>query len=165
MQSKEEIEKSYETPDPWNYSGTMDDMIRRHYVVSVANMLRPAALRVIDLCAGEGWLTTMLPGAEIHAIELSDNAAARFPKNVKRVLSPIGKYDLVVATGYCYPHYNLDQIISYMRAAARAGSVIITSNIEPWEHLPTVAKIPGTQIFEASFPYREWKQKLRVFTV
>lgn len=170
MQSKHDLERHYEKPDPWGYKKREDDSRRKHYLISIASMLCPLEFgnykRAIDICCGEGWITGSLPaGDEIHGIELSDNAASRFPPHVKRVAEPEGKYDLVVATGCLYAHYDWQQIVRHIIKASAQYSIIILSNIEPWEHAEAVKRIPGKQIFEARFPYNEHHQKVRAFLV
>lgn len=116
----------------------------------------------LDLGAGEGWITKDLPAYERWGYELSDNAAARFPPAVKRVLEPAGKYDLVVATGVLYGHYDWRKMLRIIRE--RASRIVLTCHIKSWE-LAAVAEVPGMQIIDFEFPYRDWTQKLRVFEI
>lgn len=116
--------------------------------------------RALDIGAGEGWITQFLPAIDRHGIELSDVAASRFPGHILRVHEPDGQYDLVVATGVLYKHYNNKQMLSWINAAAT--NIVLTCHIEDWE-TDAVLDIKGRQIFEARFPYREFTQKLRIF--
>lgn len=104
-----------------------------------------------------------MPADEIHGYEISDNAAARFPKNVTRVLDPQGKYDLVVATGVLYPQYDWDHFVNLIKA--HASNIVLTSNIKSWEVMAAILTIPGKEIFSAEFSYRDYVQKLRIFDV
>ena len=99
MQSKEELEEWYKTPDPWAYQITEDDAKRKEIILE---MLPYNYQRALDIGCGEGFITANLPAADIHGIEISDTAASRFPWNVKRVLEPVGVYDLVITTGTLY---------------------------------------------------------------
>lgn len=170
MQSKDEIEKSYEKPDPWGYQSSSEDKKRKNYLVGLAGLFCRFDYGIygsgLDICCGEGWITGSLPVGEIlEGIELSDTAAARFPPHVKRVSAPRMKYDFVMATGCLYPHYDWRQIVLHINRATKSGSIILISNIEAWEHQQAIESITGRQIFEARFPYNEHHQKVRVFEV
>lgn len=167
MQTKEEIEKSYETPDPWGYTKNPDDKRRKELILQIIEMFTGGVWKKgLDVCCGEAWITKDLPCSEIHGIEISDTAASRFPQNVKRVHAPDGDYGLILATGCLYGHYNWKEIVWNIRTAASGGNcLIVVSNIEAWEVKEAINLIPGKQIFEARFPYREFHQKLRIFEV
>lgn len=94
MQAKKELEQWYKGIDPWGYTSTQDDFDRRTYITETANQYSPE--RVLDIGAGEGFITKLLKSNNIEAIELSDKAASRLPENVKRVKKPAGKYDMIV---------------------------------------------------------------------
>ncbi len=163
MQPKEDIEKSYETPDPWGYQTNPED--KKRYM-AIMGLIRTQGIfwaRAIDICCGEGWITSRLPAKVIHGIEISDNAAARFPQSMTRVHKPDGKYELILSTGCLYAHYDWKAIVGHIREAATRGSVIVISNIESWELKEAVAMIPGKQFLEARYPYNEHYQKARVF--
>ena len=165
-QPKSEIEKAYETPDPWGYKTSAQDHVRKQTLLGVIEIFMGTMFeRAIDVCCGEGWITEDLPAVTIHGIEISDNAAARFSSYVKRVDGPIGKYGLVLATGCLYNHYDLFSIIDHIREASGPGTLIVTSNIETWEKPEAITLLSriGRQVFEARFPYNEHHQKLRVF--
>ena len=71
MQSKEELESWYKTEDPWKYKITQDDKTR---LENVLDFLSPNTYeKILDIGCGEGFVTTNLPGKEIHGIEISDN--------------------------------------------------------------------------------------------
>src|SRR5690606_19701810 len=84
MQTKESLENWYKFLDPWNYQNTPDDLKRKEIILK---HIEPCDT-ILDIGAGEGWITKDLPANEIYAIELSDIAASRFPKNVIRVSEP-----------------------------------------------------------------------------
>lgn len=162
-QPKHEIEEAYKTPDPWGYKSSDEDRKRKTYILSVIRIFNIHFRRAIDICCGEGWITGGLPADTIHGIEISDNAAGRFPEHVKRVEGPIGKYDLILATGCLYGHYDWKSIVNQIKEAAGPGSLIVLSNIESWEYKAAITWIPGSQVFEARFPYNEHHQKIRIF--
>ena len=160
MQSKDEIEKWYRERDPWNYEVTKDDKQRKDTILSYLKKYGTFK-RALDIGAGEGWITKDLPAKTIHGIEWSDIAANRFPRKVKRVLEPDGKYDLIIATGVLYPQYNYHQIIDWIRKAHAPGGIILTSNIKEWER--DLDRI-GKPDFETTFQYRTYTQHLCIFS-
>lgn len=167
MQDKAEIEKSYQVQDPWGYQKNPDDFNRKRILLKVINLFCPMIRNALDICCGEGWITKDIEARRIYGIELSNNAAERFPTVVNRIHKPDPDlaYDLVMATGCLYAHYDWETITSHIQQAASKDTVIVISNIETWEHKPALERIPGKQIFEARFPYNEHHQKLRVFYV
>lgn len=156
--SLKELEKFYEKTDPWGYRTNPDDQHRRLMIFLATQMGKEQYDRLLDIGCGEGFITEAMPAKEKHGIELSDEASARLPEDIKRVEGPEGKYDLVLATGVMYEHYDYNQIVNWIWEAA--GDIVVTCNIKEWEKdvLPK-----DKQIFEGGFPYREYEQKLRVF--
>lgn len=163
MTTKEGLEDWYKTPDPWEYRITPDDQTRRQHIIYALLSLGGSFSRALDLGAGEGWITEALPAAVKHAYELSDIAASRLPPGVDRVLSPKDKYGLVVATGVLYEHYDWELFTDLIKT--HASKIVLTCSIEAWESRSAIQQIPGQQIFQMIFPYRQYWQKLRVFDV
>lgn len=161
IETKEELDRFYERPDPWDFQATKDDHTRRMIIARTAGMFAPALGRTLDIGAGEGWITCALPGRELHGLELSDRAASRFPYRVKRVLEPDGSYDLVVCSGVLYRHYDCGLCLEWIRKSSL--KFVLTCHIKTWE-IEEISSI-GREIFMAEFPYREYVQKLRVFEV
>ncbi len=159
-QSKEELDLFHQLRDPWAYQTTPDDVIRKQHIIHMLELYRPYS-RVLDIGAGEGWITKELPAPFKYAYELSDVAASRLPNTVTRVTDPIGPYDLVLATGVLYHHYDWRQFVDMIKR--HASHIILTCNIKSWEHPSAIAEIPGRQILDMEFPYREFTQKLRIF--
>jgi hypothetical protein len=169
-QDPDEINKSYETQDPWKYQVTPDDHTRKKIIIETAHMFAPPGghfMRALDLGAGEAWITKDLPAIFKHGYELSANAAKRFPEGVYHSLEPAGPFDLVTAMGVLYEHYDYDKFFKLM--AIHANNVLITCNIKTWERNEMademwVRKYLGMkQVLQNEFPYREWTQMLRVF--
>ena len=155
----------FDKPDPWGYQTHPDDIRRKEIILPIARMFGrfDAAL---DVGAHEGWISMDLPADTVYGYELSDLAAARFPAIVQRVSADDirgGKFDLVVATGVLYNHYDWRGMVDLINAGA--SGIILTCNIKQWEVPAAWLGIRGKQVFQAQFPYREWDQQLRVFDV
>jgi hypothetical protein len=177
MQTKEEIEKHYEIPDPWGYQTNPDDIERKERIIEVIKKFDPYPFFALDVGCGEGWITKDIPATIKYGYEMSDNAISRLPKNVipfilDETTDEISEYklgyhiqtlngfDLVIATGILYGHYNYRHFINIINKYA--GNLIVTCNIKNWE-VKEIDQIQATQIYEEEFPYREYVQKLRVF--
>jgi hypothetical protein len=156
MQTKEELEQWYKTPDPWEYETTQDDQIRKDLLLS---MLTIRYRRALDIGCGEGFVTRDLPAIDIHGIEISDLAASRLPWNVKRVHEPEGFYDLVMTTGTLYQQYNHEQIAEWIRRSAYRH--VLVAGIKDW-------LIPynfGTPIAAKEIQYRQYTQSVILYEV
>ena len=157
MQTKQELEYWYKDEDPWDYRTHPDDIYRKNFYLTALEHLGEEYERALDIGAGEGFITQDLPAKEIHAIELSDVAAARLPENVKRVQAPIGEYDLVLVTGLLYQQYDHASIA---RTASEAASKhICIGGISEWL-LPYNF---GEVIRSFEFPYREYLSRFSIY--
>lgn len=153
MQSKEELEQWHSQKDPWGYETNPYDKVRKDIILSMLGNYD----RALDIGAGEGWLTKDLPSREIHAIEISDNASARFPNNVIRVHKPEGEYDLVITTGTLYRQYDNQQILDWIKEAK--PKTLLIAGIKDW-----LVDLPfGTPTKEIEFPYREYTQVIKLY--
>ena len=159
MQSKEDIERHYNVRDPWSYTANPEDARRKRYLIHMANLFGPYE-RVLDIGAGEGWITQDYPGKVLHGLELSEQARSRMPSSVKGITEPEGSYDLVVGTGILYGHYDWELFLKLI--TTHSSRYILLSNIKAWEH-ESVRLIPGKQLLEMSFPFHEYHQQLRFF--
>lgn len=160
MQSKEEIEKSYETVDPWNYQNSEQDKNRKYLIIQICKIFG-IYLTALDLGAGEAWISRDMPALRKFGFEISDNAAARFPPSVERVTEIKGKYDLILSTGTLYGHYDWKYFVSVINE--NASNIVVISYIDQWEHKPAIEAIKHKQIFTATFPYNEYNQRVRVY--
>lgn len=158
MQIKEELEIWYEKEDAWGYKSNPFDTVRKDIILSM--IPKGEYLRALDIGCGEGWITKDLPAKEIHGIELSDKASERFPENVKRIPEPDGKYDLVVATGVLYKHYDYQKFMKWIKE--HSSKIIVLCNIEDWEVRTTSL---GKPIHDMTFNYREYRQHLKIYDV
>lgn len=161
MQTKLELEKWYDTEDPWGYRSNPEDIKRRKMIIDMLHRHMPSNgyQKAIDIGCGEGFITTQLPASSIHGIDLSDNALNRVPDNVIPVSIPNGLYDLVVSTGTLYPQYDHERINSYI-LSCRLHHVLI-GGIKDWLLNYNYGKIIET----IEFPYREFTQKLTLYEI
>jgi len=150
---KEYLEKFYSTPDPWGYQKNKDDIKRKKIILK---KIDGKFKRALDIGCGEGWITKDLPADMIYGYEISDNACKRFPKNVKRILEPKGKYDLIIATGVLYEHYDYE--FFHKMIEKHASGIVLTCNLL-LEEMPLNKK----PIFKTQFLYRERIEQLRVY--
>lgn len=158
MQTKKELEQWYSKEDPWNYTTTIDDEHRLRNILDITS--RYESDRVLDIGAGEGFITQYLCG-DVYAIELSDKAASRLPKNIQRIKKPTGKYDMILACGILYEHYNYENMLDIINR--HASGIIITCHYDQIGVCHD--KLNYKQIYYAEFPYREGKQIMRVYDV
>jgi hypothetical protein len=167
-----EIEASYSKPDPWGYKSNPCDIGRRMIIHdALSSQLRRLLMRqfdrALDIGAGEGWITQILPARILHGYEISPSARSRFPREVSAAENPEGKYDLVVATGVLYSHYDYEKMFQMIRD--HSEKIILTCNIKSWERQelsdPDWVKgfLQSKEVYSAEFPYREYQQKLRIF--
>ncbi len=163
MQTKEELEQWYATPDPWLYEVTQDDSFRKNEILNILKGHPQPHLRrfsrALDIGCGEGFITKDIPALEIHGIELSDLASSRLPKNIKRVNSPEGSYDLVMTTGTLYEQYNHEQIAQWIRQSASA--YVLIAGIKDWLQPYTF----GSKLVSKEFPYRQYIQSVTLYEV
>ena len=160
MQSIVELNQWYSNKDPWGYKTNPDDAIRRDHLVRVASTFGPFE-RLLDIGAGEGWLTQFYPATHKFGYEVSDAAANRFPDSVVRVLNPTGKYDLITCTGIFYAQYDWQTLLKMAKTCAQ--HCVLVSSIKDWE-VPAVNLI-GQEVHREEFKYREYTQLLRMFKV
>lgn len=159
MQTKKELEEWYSKEDPWDYENTEDDHRRLNYILEATS--RYETDRALDLGAGEGFITRYLVANDTHAIELSDKASSRLPRDVQRVKKPVGKYDLILACGILYEHYDYESMLDIIKK--HASDVIITCHYDKIGVCHD--KLDYKQVYYAEFPYRKGKQIMRVYRV
>jgi hypothetical protein len=148
MSQKEWLEEFYKNSDPWGYKGNPDDEYRKQVLLSIIDEFGPFD-KALDIGCGEGFITKDIPAKTIHGIEISDLAASRLPVNVQRMLSPEGKYDLVITTGTLYKEYNSKQIIDWINESA--SKIVLVAGIKQW----FVPFSFGTLVKTVEFNYRD----------
>lgn len=163
---KEPLEKFYEKEDPWDYTKRPDDIKRKGYILHWLNYFGPFEY-ALDIACGEGWITKDIPATNIAGYEISDNAASRFDPKIRRCTTPLGQYDLIMATGCLYSHYNYQTFLDMIKK--HASKFVLTCNIASWEVPGICDFIPGDQIIEMKFPYQAGEemveQQLRIFKI
>ena len=170
MQTKAELEAHYAGPDPWGYKKNPDDINRREKIVNLLRDRYQGFARALDIGAGEGWITIGLPAGELWGYELSENARSRMPFGVIPTIAPEGEYDLVVATGVLYAHYDFQTFLTLIKK--HSSHVVLTSSmkhaeIELIRNKEFVEKSLGLkEVYAEEFDYfngQQMKQVLRIF--
>jgi 2-polyprenyl-3-methyl-5-hydroxy-6-metoxy-1,4-benzoquinol methylase len=159
-ESKEKLEEWYKNPDPWKYQVTIDDSIRREKILACLKEYAPFE-RALDIGCGEGFITSGLPAKSIYGFDLSEKAMGRLPSNIKAIKQSeiLGLYDLIIATGVFYKHYDYQWIIDTINK--HASGVVLVCNIIISE-VPEVVNLKN-QIYLEEFPYREWSERIRIY--
>lgn len=156
MQTKEELEEWFKTKDPWGYEVNPDDEKRRTYIEGILRAHYRRG-RVLDIGAAEGFISNRLfLTFELDQIEVSDNAAKSL---VHRVTEPTGKYDVILALGVLYEHYDYQKMREWIEN--HANDIVITSHYDKISVAHDLFDKP--QIFYAEYPYRDGHQIMRVF--
>lgn len=155
MQSKQDLEEWYRQRDPWGYETNEHDRFRLETILEALGTDR--FRKALDVGAGEGFITQHLPAKTIHALEISDNAAKRLPKNVIRVTEPEHPYDLMIATGVLYDQYDWKGMVDILK---KCKGTILTCNIADWERGQDLLGKPDTILY---FPYRQYTECLCVY--
>lgn len=154
-QSRDDLERWYNVPDPWGFETHPDDQDRKRRILAA---IPGRFKRALDIGCGEGWITKDLPAGVIHGFELSEAARARIPKPVVAVDAPTQRYDLVLLTGVLYDQYDHGALVDLVRKHAAKGAVVLTCHIKDLER-----PLPGEAELVEEFPYREYVQVLRRF--
>ena len=158
LQTKEELEKWFKDRDPWGYETNKDDKYRRDKIYDAIAPFAPYK-KALDIGAAEGFVARKLPAKVIEAIEISDKAADRMPHNIKRVREPKGMYDLIIATGVLYPHYDWELMRKWIEE--HASGIVLVSHYykigKPHD------KFDKKIILQEKFPYRDGEQTMKVY--
>lgn len=158
MQSKENLEDYYKTPDPWGFKTNPDDAIRRK-IISALCQIYGQPSRVLDIGCGEGFILDEVLAISKEGIEISDNATSRLSEDIKRVTQPTGRYDIILCTGQLYEQYNYQTFTDWILDHAKG--IVITSHYDQMTELNTLPE--DKIIFTAKFKYREGFQNLHVY--
>ena len=98
--SKEQFEKLYKNPNPWNIDGTFSDLVRQKILNKLFSKNKFAT--GIDIGCGEGFMTARMNFVEnIIGIDISENAIRRantFYPDIKFCSGDAFKYNIVDGT-------------------------------------------------------------------
>jgi hypothetical protein len=161
MQTKSDLELWYNTPDQWNYFNNPEDTKRRQKIL---NVLKPFGQfnTALDIGAGEGFITRILPAKKIFFQELSDLASSRQPQEFERVTFLTNlTFDLVIATGIFYPQYDYEEMQDFAIRTLKKGGVLLTVHIASWEK--EIDNPLLQEFYSEKYPYREYTHVLRMY--
>lgn len=177
MQGKDELEKIYSNPDPWDYETTPDDQRRLVELKALLQGIKPK--RTIDIGCGNGFLSVELPGEEVFCVDLAEKAVKAVKKRVSKLpdreryrfgatnlfdlaTENYGQFDLVVITGVLYPQY-VGKATSTMRAIVdqllSENAILASCHIMEWN--PPIFQY--TLLDRVLYPYREFTHLLEVY--
>ncbi|MGQ9847755.1 MAG: class I SAM-dependent methyltransferase [Bacteroidales bacterium] len=173
IQTKNELEKLYEIPDPWDYEKNPEDLNRKAILLSV--IPKKKYLKVLDIGCGNGFITRNLPGDEVIGIDISEKAI-----NHARQISPqhiryfphslfdlpfLGfgqSFDLIVITGVLYPQYIGDSerlVYVIIDDLLKPGGHLISCHIEEWYSI----RFPYITLHREYYSYREYVHLIEVY--
>lgn len=173
--SAEDLERTYDNPDPWGYQTNPADIERKNKILYNVNLLRLAEFpkkalkfeKALDIGCGEGWITKDLPAEKIYGFEVSSQARERWPSNINKFIDwPERRFDLVLATGILYENYSWQLFTNIINS--HATKYIVTCNIAGREHWPAIEQIEGKLLYLEEFPYHRgpdemFTQRLRIY--
>lgn len=174
---KSELNKKYNSSDPWSYEVTDGDINRRIRLLGALPTRHYK--KVLDIGCGDGFLTFSLPGETILGVDLSDKAiewadcargqrhdADRFSFMASSIFElsqhELGEFDLIVITGVLYPQYigNSWTLIAYViDGLLMSGGILAACHIHEW----TRHRFPYPRIKQSWYPYRNYTHCLEVF--
>lgn len=173
LQSKEELDRWYENPDPWNYEKSLEDLNRRAILLSV--IPRKKYKKVLDIGCGNGFITNYLPGEKIIGIDISSQAIEHAKKNASSHIEYFSHsifdlpflgwentFDLIVITGILYPQYigqSENLIYTIIDDLLINGGILISCHIEEWYS----ARFPYVTLHREYYSYREYVHLLEVY--
>jgi SAM-dependent methyltransferase len=157
MQTQQELEEFYGKYDPWGYENNPDDIYRANTIWS---FLDPYYYRrALDIGCGHGFITKLIRANSVFGIELSDNAAKYLPDTITRIHEPVGKYDLIMATGILYQQYDHEKFYKWIME--HSTKHILIAGIKDWL-LPY--DFDAKVINRAEFKYREFTQQVTLYS-
>lgn len=166
--TREDLERTYDKPDPWGYRTNPADLYRKSLILSEVERIGP--ISALDVGCGEGFITEGLlqDCRRVFGFEASKQAKSRW-----HVF--IGDWDgnrrveMSLLTGVLYENYEWQNMI---RIANNASRYLLTCNIADREYEPAIDLIKESgwksrKIME--FPYdrgipgEDFMQRLRIF--
>lgn len=173
MQTVSELNKWYESNDPWGYENNPDDEIRKSKLLEVIS--RYPTNRVLDIGCGNGFITKDIRGGDVYGVDLSPKAIeiAKLSMDdthtyVEGSIFDIGKmfnekFSMVIVTGVLYPQYIGKAAMATLLAIDRVlmnRGVYISVHIESWEspYYP-----PYLIEYVERYKYRDYIHRLVVY--
>lgn len=164
MQTKEEIEKFYQTEDPWGFKTNIDDEKRKNIIINTCLQFciseNKQFLNALEIGAGEGWITKDLPAENKFGFEISEVARSRWDKKIEN-FNPNLKYDLIIAPGVFYPQYDYKTFLNIIQN--NGSNIVMVISISDWE-VQEVSSI-GELLYKTNFPYRQYNESLKVYKI
>lgn len=172
IQSKEELNEWYKTPDPWEYENDSDDKKRKQILLSEIPDIRYKD--VLDIGCGNGFITVDLPGDKIIGADISENAVDFANKNnTKQHVSFESanifdltawdrKFDMILITGVLYPQYigsSSKLIYLIIDKLLNKNGILVSVHINDWYN----CRFPYNLMRENFYPYRQYLHRLEVY--
>lgn len=159
MQTTEELNNWYSTPDPWGYRTNPDDLFRRARIQ--VNCL--PSKRLLDIGCGEGFITNTVPAIEKYGYDVPE-ALERLPSTIHRVnnLSELEPgFDLVLLTGVLYEQYPWREFIDQTKRLATKR--ILVAGVPAW--LKKEKEELGRLVHREEIAYRDLGNIIEVYEV
>ena len=154
MQTGAELDKWWAKPDAWGYKTNKDDLYRKHRINKAITKYCKGQ-SIVDIGAGEGWITQDLPIETKYATDISEVAQARFPEGIEIYTGqPV---DIALTCGTLYKQYDHEGMAQQIRGTK--AKYIVIAGINDW----LIDYDFGEVIHKETFPYREYEQRLTVF--
>ncbi len=172
IQSSQELDAFYSTPDPWGYYNNPHDTIRKARIL--AALPRLDYQNALDIGCGNGFITNDLPAKGVIGLEFSEKAVTW----AKEHAAPQVEYrqgsifdlpdldlppmDLIVITGVLYPQYigkSLRLVYVLIDRVLKPGGILLCSHIYEWYQ----ARFPYLTLSREYFAYRDYSQVLEVY--
>ena len=168
IETKEQLEVRYATPDPWGVKENLDDAKRFEEILGA--IPKGKYKRALDVGCGEGVLTVQLPADEKVGIDISERAIGRCIGDAEFKVHNLledkfdkrKKYDLIVIAGvlYEFPQRVADDLIGILKK----GGILVDCHINQWSY-PSFEELK--LIKEKEFSYsscnHEYTQQLKVY--
>lgn len=172
IQSSQELDDFYATPDPWGYYDNPHDINRKARIL--AALPRLDYQNALDIGCGNGFITNDLPVKRVIGLEFSAKAVAWANEHA----APHVQYrqgsvfdlpdldlplmDLVIITGVLYPQYigkSLRLVYVLIDRILKPGGILLCSHIYEWHQ----ARFPYLTLSREYFAYRDYSQTLEVY--
>lgn len=180
---KQQMNQMHGKLDPYGVKTDPADANRKGMILEVLQAIigtrRDGQIfnRALDIGCSEGWMTVDLPAEEIVGYDISDVAISRAytehvpdahevpPDKLRFTCNPNegieGKFDLIIAAGVLVDTYDHAGIFALINK--HASGIVITCQTDKTEIPGVEEAIAANQVEVFEFPYREHKQRLRVF--